>query len=203
MTENDIRILMEDEVVRQKVQQLKAEFIHKEAQGLDIKENDFLGLVFLTPMILMALANDNISISEEWELNKKARKLSAGRYFFEPDPVIQAMKFLIKRIGHWKKKFLELIRFCLELHSKGGDAFSKVRGKKELTHVELSKEVLDAPYFFVRFVAFLFFEDENEIKSREVSHKEKKEIIEIANTLGIAESPVFLKFFQELVIAGK
>ncbi|OFY71928.1 MAG: hypothetical protein A3G23_05245 [Bacteroidetes bacterium RIFCSPLOWO2_12_FULL_37_12] len=200
MTENDIRILMEDESIRQKVHQLKSEFIRKSASGLDVNDHDFLGLVFLTPMILMALANDEISLSEEWELNKKARMLSTGRYFFEPDPVILSMKFLIKRIGHWKKKFLELIRYCLEVHSGNGMAFSAKRGKKELTHVDLSKEVLDAPYFFVRFIAFLFFTDENEIKPRKVSTKEKNEILEIAKIIGISESPVFLKFFKELII---
>lgn len=114
LTEDHVAELITHETIQQDVQKLKAAYKEKEANLLEISDEDFLSLILLTPAVGVALANDNISFFEELSLNKRARALSKGKYFLEKDPVAYAMQFLQKSYDHWESDFLAVIRKCLD-----------------------------------------------------------------------------------------
>ncbi len=114
LNEDHVAELIAHDAIRQDVERLKEEYKEKEAELLEISDEDFLSLILLTPAVGVALANDNISFFEELSLNKRARALSKGKYFLEKDPVAYAMKFLQKNYNAWEGKFFDVIRKCLD-----------------------------------------------------------------------------------------
>lgn len=194
-SENEIATIIEIPVVLDEVIKLRKEFIETEANFLEISEHDFLSLIMMTPTVGVALANGTISLFEELALNKMARKMSKGGFFLKVDPVAHAMKFLIKSFDKWELPFLEVIKLAmrntcdlnsLKLKSANDDADNIIGFARELMH---------APYAFVRFLSSFFLHDEAEIvEERAISTVEFEKIQDIGNKLEISQYLVFTLF---------
>ncbi|MEQ8244399.1 hypothetical protein [Fulvivirga sp.] len=194
-SENEIATIIEIPVVLDEVIKLRKEFIETEANFLEISEHDFLSLIMMTPTVGVALANGTISLFEELALNKMARKMSKGGFFLKVDPVAHAMKFLIKSFDKWELPFLEVIKLAmrntcdlnsLKLKNANDDADNIIGFARELMH---------APYAFVRFLSSFFLHDEAEIvEERAISAVEFEKIQDIGNKLEISQYLVFTLF---------
>lgn len=186
-------------------QELKKEFCKKEAPYLEISDHDFFSLVMMAPTLGVALANDSISFFEERALNKKARKLSKGGYFMKKDPVVFAMKFLIKNFDSWKDQFYGFLKNCIEASfNYEGITKEEFAEEKEVTYNEYKLEVLKQPYILIRFIASFFLEDEDEIISdhRAIGKKEYTVMRQIASDVGLSGIPVFHMFCKTFDVKG-
>ncbi|MTI38512.1 hypothetical protein [Fulvivirga lutimaris] len=194
-SENEIATIIEIPEVLDEVIKLRKEFIETEANFLEISEHDFLSLIMMTPTVGVALANGTISLFEELALNKMARKMSKGGFFMKVDPVAHAMKFLIKSFDKWELPFLEVIKIAitntcdlksLKLNNANDEADNIIGFARELMY---------APYAFVRFMTSFFLHDEAEIvEERAISSVEFEKIQDIGNKLEISQYLVFTLF---------
>ena len=117
-TEYEIETMMEYPEVQSAALELKKEFLKAEAPYLEISDEDFFSLIVMTPTIGIAMADGSISLWEEMALNKKARKLSKGGYFMKKDPVVYAMKYLIKNYDNWSDRFFEVLKTTIRTSCK-------------------------------------------------------------------------------------
>ncbi len=196
-TEYEVDSLMEIPDIQEATIELKKDFCKNEAPYLEISDNDFFSLIIMAPTLGVALANDSISIFEERALNKKARKLSKGGYFMKKDPVVFAMKFLIKNFDKWKGKFYGVLRLSIESSfNYEGIQKETFKEEKEVTYAEYKMEVLRQPYILIRFIASFFLENDEEIISdnRAIGKKEYAVMLDIGEALGLSEIPVFHMF---------
>jgi len=196
-TEFEIETMMEIPEIREATFDLKKEFIKSEAPYLEVSDHDFFSLVMMTPTLGIALADGTVSLFEELALNKKARKLSKGGYFMKKDPVVYAMKFLLKGYDKWSGKFLGVLRKAIE-HSFHYEGIEKSESSEdiEVTYDAYKKEVLRTPYILIRFIASFFLENEEDIinDKRHIRQSEHKRMMEIADELGLSVIPVFQMF---------
>lgn len=203
-TEYEIETMMEIPEIKEANFSLKKEFIKSEAPYLEISDHDFFSLVMMTPTLGMALADGTVSLFEELALNKKARKLSKGGYFMKKDPVVYAMKFLLKGYDKWSDKFLKVLRMAVEhsLNYEGLEKLEAFEEDKEITYQEYKKEVLRTPYILIRFIASFFLENEEDVinSNRTMRRTEYKRMIEIGDQLGIKYLPVFHMFVNTFKI---
>ena len=162
-TENEVAAIISKEEVRQIVIELKKDFLKSEAQYLEINEHDFLSLIIMTPTVGIALANGSVSLFEEMALNKKARKLSMGGYFFKKDPVVAAMGFLIKGYDKWNERIYidlsNILWLLMDKESLIGETSQIVESSSDL---EYSLKGLELPFLFVRCLTSFFMSDEDE-----------------------------------------
>ena len=200
-TEYEIETLVAIEEVQEANLELKKDFIKNEAPYLEISDADFFSLVMLTPNVGVALANGSVSLFEEMALNKKARKLSKGGYFLKKDPVVFALKYLIKNYEEWEEKFLKVIRIAMET------SFDIKSLEKDFDHSEkvsfevYKKEILKTPYIFIRFLSAFFMEDEDDIvNSFSLSETDHRELVDIGQKLGLENIPVYQYFQQHIKI---
>ena len=194
-SENEIATIIEIPEVLDEVIKLRKEFIETEANFLEISEHDFLSLIMMTPTVGVALANGTISLFEELALNKMARKMSKGGFFMKVDPVAHAMKLLIKSFDKWELPFLEVIKIAmnntcdlksLKLNNANEDAENIIG---------FARELMFAPYAFVRFMTSFFLHDEAEIvEERAISSVEFEKIQDIGRKLEISQYLVFNLF---------
>lgn len=203
-TEYEIDTMMEIPEIKDANFALKKEFIKSEAPYLEISDHDFFSLVMMTPTLGIALADGHVSLFEELALNKKARKLSKGGYFMKKDPVVYAMKFLLKGYDQWSPKFLGLLRTSIEcsFHYEGIEKTEDFNHDEEVSYEEYKKEVLKTPYILIRFIASFFLENEEDIinSNRSIAKSEYTRIVEIGQDLGIALIPVFQMFVKTFEI---
>lgn len=191
-TENEVSLMIEDPEIQNRVQQLKLNFMRKEAPYMEISDHDFLSLTLLVPAIGVAYANNNISLKEELNLNKKARKLSKGGYFIKKDPVVVVMQFLIKKFPDWENRFLEVLKAIIFrlLDKEALQALSQPHEE-----VPFEREIINAPYIFVRFLSCFFLNSEDEIiKPHKALKVEYSKICEIGTKLSLSDVPVFQRF---------
>jgi len=196
-TENEVTIMLENKGIESAVIGLKKDFIEHEAQFMEISNHDFLSLVLLTPAVGIALANDSVSLFEELALNKKARKLSFGGYFMKKDPVVSAMGFLIKHYDKWKDKFYTLLTELMEIGLDLDTLRQQKVSDEDLTPNTFRKELLKAPYGFVRFMASFFCKEDDEIidvERRSIGKTEYDRVIEIGKSLSLDTVPIFRHF---------
>lgn len=197
LTESELATLMEDQEVLDAVLHLKKDFTDAESKFTDLSDDDFISLVLLAPSVGVALANGSISLFEELSLNKKARSLSRKSYFLKRDPLAHALKYLIQNFEKWEERFYELI--CMTM-------FSTLRKNEVLWHAfrnpnsstgDMGKDILNAPYIFVKLITFLFLEEENDmINQRSISKVEYDKILDIGKRLELSEVPAFLTFIE-------
>ncbi|MDW3190924.1 MAG: hypothetical protein R8G66_01080 [Cytophagales bacterium] len=177
--------------------ELKKNFIKTEAPYLEISDHDFFSLVMMTPTLGIALADGKVSLFEELALNKKARKLSTGGYFLKKDPVVYAMKFLLKNYDTWSDKFMAVLKLAIETtFHHDGVAKKDFDEEEQVDYDEYKKEVLQTPFILIRFIASFFLENDEEIISN-VRHCQKSEyrrMLEIGKQLGLTEIRVFQMF---------
>lgn len=193
-TEYEAELMVENPTIQEATFELKKDFVKTEAPYLEISDQDFFSLVMMAPTVGIALANGSVSLFEELALNKKARKLSKGGYFLKKDPVVYAMKYLIKNYTVWEDKFFNVIKiamkesFDLEGMKGGADAV-------EFDDNSYKQAVMQTPYIFIRFIASFFLnEDEDIINSRSMVQKDYEKLIDIGHKMELDKIPVYQMF---------
>jgi len=201
LTESELVTIMEDQDVLDATMDLKAAFIGAETDFLNISDDDFISLVLLAPSVGVALANGSISLFEELSLNKKARKLSRGSYFLKKDPIVQALQFLVKNFEKWEDKFYNLIKMAMFSTFKKNQIILDTLRNPQASTGDLSRDMLNAPYIFVKFITFLFMEEEDDLlNQRSISQIEYQKILEIGQKLEIDNVPAFQLFCKTFMI---
>lgn len=196
-TEYEIDTMIEIPEVLAATKELKKEFMKAEAPYLDITDNDFFSLVMMTPTVGVAKADGNVSLFEELALNKKARKLSKGGYFMKKDPVVYAMKFLIKKYDTWHEKFFHVLTIAMK-HSFDYESLSVENYSvgDQMDYEDYKKQVLNTPYAVIRFITSFFLENDEDIlnKDHHIGRNEYLQILKIGELIGLNKLPVFIMF---------
>ena len=200
-TEYEVEFMMEDPKIQEATFELKKDFVKTEAPYLEISDQDFFSLVMMAPTVGIALANGSVSLFEELALNKKARKLSKGGYFLKKDPVVYAMKYLIKNYTIWEDKFFDLINMamheCFDL-----EGMKTAKGQEiEYNDSAYKSAIMSTPYIFIRFISSFFLnEDEDIINSRSMVLKDFEKLVDIGKKLDLTSIPVFQMFMKTFVV---
>lgn len=196
-TEYEIATMIELPEVREATLALKKDFIRNEAPYLEISDHDFFSLIMMAPTVGVALADGSVSLFEELALNKKARKLSKGGYFMKKDPVVYAMKFLLKKYDVWHEKFFHVLKVAMassfDLKSLQAEKFDE---HSEVEDSSYKKVVLTTPYILIRFIASFFLENDEDIIStnRHIGRNEYLQMLKIGEQLGMHQLQVFHMF---------
>ncbi len=196
-TEYEIETMIAIPEVMEATQALRKDFCKTEAPYLEITEHNFFSLIMMSPTVGVALADGTVSLFEELALNKKARKLSKGAYFMKKDPVVYAMKFLLKKYDIWAEKFFQVLNVTMhasfDMTTIEQKAFDH---DKEVTNEEYRKQVLETPYILIRFIASFFLENDEEIISinRHIGRNEYLQMLRIGEQIGIDKLPIFQMF---------
>ncbi len=195
-TEYEIESMLEYPEVTEAASALKKEFLKEEAPYLEISDEDFFSLVVMAPTIGIAMADGNISFFEEMALNKKARKLSKGGYFMKKDPVVYAMKYLIKNYYNWSDKFFEVLKITIQTTvnlEKTSKAFDP---SGDVDYGAYKKAVLEAPYLLIRFISSFFLENDEDVinSDHKIGKTEYQRLILIGEKLELDKIPVFQMF---------
>jgi hypothetical protein len=198
LTANEISIILEDQDVLESVQYLKNAFRNKEAPHLDISDHDFLSLIIMMPSISIALSTGNISFMEEMALNKKARTISKGGHYLKKDPVVYAMRFLVKSASKWEDRFFKTIRLAMEKSLDKSLIDGDDLDASSISDREFKKMLMNAPYMFIRFLHSFFWDDTHEDLSdkRKISKIEFKKVQEIGDKLELSKTIIFRKFLD-------
>jgi hypothetical protein len=193
-SENEIAVMIEDPDVLEMTRQLKTEFIKTEAPMMEIIDHDFFSLIMLTPSVSIALANGTISLFEELSLNRKARRFSKGGYFMKADPVIHAMKFLIKNLNGWEDRFYECILIVINKFFNLDNLDYDDKG-------DLTLLIMESPYVLVRSLPSFFLPEDEEITNiRSISDVEFQKVLEIGKKLKLDDIPVYREFVKTFEI---
>ncbi len=196
-TEYEIDTMVENQAILEAAQALKKEFVKKEAPYLEISDHTFFSLIMLAPTVGIALANGSVSLFEELALNKKARKLSKGGFFMKRDPVVDAMKFLIRSYDHWEDKFFDVIKLTMQELFNKKELEGHFDSNTQFDYEKYKLEVLKMPYIFIRFLSSFFLEDdENIITYRNINKTDYGRLVEIGKKLGFDKVPLFHLFIQ-------
>lgn len=194
-TEYEIESFVENDTIMAATQALKKDFIKKEAPYLEISDEDFFSLIMMAPTVGVALANGSVSLFEEMKLNKKARKLSKGGYFLKKDPVVFALKYLIKKYNDWDDQFLSVIRVAMESTFDVKSMEEPYDPNKPITISEYRMELLASPYIFIRFLASFFLEgDDDAFGPRVINKTDFAQVQSIGGKLGLDKIPLFHHF---------
>ncbi|MBV6646901.1 MAG: hypothetical protein KI790_15700 [Cyclobacteriaceae bacterium] len=204
-TEYEIATMVEIPEILEASTALKKDFVRTEAPYLEINDHDFFSLVMMTPTVGIALANGSVSLFEELALNKKARKLSKGGYFMKKDPVVYAMKFLIKKYDDWSDKFFGVLQQAIEssFHYEGIEK-ATLDSNVEVTYESYKREVLRTPYILIRFIASFFLDNDEDIinNQRHIGKSEYNQMLKIGDKLGLGNVPVFQMFCKTFKVKG-
>ncbi|MEM0940025.1 MAG: hypothetical protein AAGI25_09595 [Bacteroidota bacterium] len=198
-TEYEIESMLDYPEVKEAATTLKREFLKEEAPYLEISDEDFFSLVVMAPTIGIAMADGNISFFEEMALNKKARKLSKGGYFMKKDPVVYAMKYLIKNYHNWSDRFYNVLKTTIQTTIQLDQLTKKTFDiAKEINYSEYKKAVLEAPYLLIRFISSFFLENDEDIinSDHKIRRTEYQRLLLIGEKLELDKIPVFQMFCQ-------
>jgi len=196
-TENEVSLMIENPVISEAIPELKKEFTTETARFLEINDHDFLSLILLSPSVGMSLANGSVSLFEELALNKKARRLSKGGYFMKKDPVVVAMGYLIKDYDRWEEKFLSFLKDIMDQTLDLQSVEFQDVNDEDVTATNFRKEVLKAPYGFVRFISSFFCSEDIEIinaEGRSIAKIEFEKMKDLGAKLELDKIPIFRHF---------
>ncbi len=196
-TEYEIESMIEYPEVKEATTALKKDFLKTEAPYLEINDEDFFSLIIMAPTIGIAMADGKITLFEEMALNKKARKLSKGGYFMKKDPVVYAMKFLIKNYYNWSDKFMNVLKETIRVTCGLNDLdLGRPAGEGEVDYNEYRRAVLHSPYLLIRFIASFFLENDEDIinQNHKIGKEEYQRMILIGEKLELDKIPVFQMF---------
>ncbi len=192
-TEEEIDYFLVDPRVMESVKVCMADFKKKEIPYLEISEHDFLSLIMVMPSVGLALADKKLSFLEELALNKKARKMSKGKFFLKKDPVAHAMKYVIKKYDTWEAPFFSVINTCLVASIDSEEI------KKKTISGDLAASLAGMPYIFVRFLSTLFMpEDKIPIQEHAVKSVVKEKMSDMGEKLGLKDYEVFNLFIDQI-----
>jgi len=196
-SEYEVATMIEIRGIREVVTPLKDEFISKEAPMLDISDHDFLSLVLMTPSIGVALANGSISLFEELALNKMARRMSRGGFFLKADPVVHAMKFLIKSFGIWEPRCYAVIRKTMDITFNREMLIHEPDRVFEDPIKIFAHDLMHVPHIFVNFLSSFVLTDEAlTVGQRSISAVEFDKLKDIGERLELKQFPVFQSFLD-------
>lgn len=195
-TEYEIESMIEYPEVKEATKALKKDFLKTEAPYLEIEDEDFFSLVIMAPTIGIAMADGKITLFEEMGLNKKARKLSKGGYFMKKDPVVYAMKFLIKNYYNWSDKFMDVLKETIRITCDLDNMKSGELKGDDIDYNEYRQAVLHSPYLLIRFIASFFLENDEDIinQNHKIGKEEYQRMILIGEKLELDKVPVFQMF---------
>lgn len=198
-TENEVVLMLEIKQIEEAIIELKKDFVKNEAKFMEINNHDFLSLVLLAPAVGLALGNESVSLFEELALNKKARKLSLGGYFWKKDPVVSAMGHLIGNYRNWEEKFFTVLRLVMNEVLELDSMVFEETSDEEITPNSFRREVLNAPYGFVRFISSFFCKDDDDLinaEQRNLAPKDFDAVVDIGNKLNLDKVPIFRHFCE-------
>lgn len=195
-TEYEIESMIEYPEVKEATVALKKDFLKTEAPYLEISDEDFFSLIVMSPTIGIAMADGKISLFEEMALNKKARKLSKGGYFMKKDPVVYAMKYLIKNYYNWSDKFMEVLRKTIQVTCGLDNLKGTAPAEGEIDYKAYREAVLHSPYLLIRFIASFFLENDEDIinQNHKIGKEEYQRMMLIGEKLELDKVPVFQMF---------
>ncbi|RLD19356.1 MAG: hypothetical protein DRI71_11940 [Bacteroidetes bacterium] len=201
-TENEIGALILDSKIKEATEKLREEFIEKEAPFLEISVHDFLSLIMITPSVGVALANNSVSLMEEMALNKKARKYSKGGYFLKQDPVVNAMKYLIKHYDVWSEIFYDHIKNLIGMMLNKDELMKSKVDSEDVTDEQYCVELLKAPFILVRFISSFLSSSEDEDLSieRKIGKNEYDRTVEILEKVDLINIPLVKRHLVKLVV---
>jgi len=201
-TENEISALIIDPEIEKKTQELKEEFIEKEAPYLEISDHDFLSLILLTPSVGIAMANNSVSLMEEMALNKKARKYSKGGYFLKQDPVVSAMGYLIKHYDEWADIFYAHLKVVINVLIDKEELMKSKIASPDTTDAQFCVEIMKSPFILVRAISSFLSnaEDEDLSAERKIAQIEYDRIIDILEKIGLLDIPLVAQHISKFVI---
>ncbi len=200
--ESEIALLLENSDLSQKVGELKKAFRKKSAHYLDISDHDFFSLLMLTPCIGLVMADGKISLSEELSLNKKARALSKGGYFMQKDPVVDAMKYLIRHFVEWEEEFYAIVKEAIStiVEDKGLKSLEPA----QYSHEEFSRLICKAPALFNHYLATFFLKNEKKLlEKRKIKSSELEKIRHEGEKVGLGDLPIFHLFCETFIVTDK
>lgn len=204
-TEHEIHTIVEIPEVMEATRELKKDFCKKEAPYLDISDHDFFSLVMMAPTVGIALADGKLTLFEELALNKKARKLSLGGYFMKKDPVVYAMKFLMKKYDEWSDRFYDVLSLAMhKSFDMGGMEVQEFDESKEVPYEDYKFAILNSPYILIRFISSFFLESDEDIirKRHNIGKNEYERLIQIGQKLGLQKLMVFQMFVKSFEKSG-
>lgn len=203
-TEYEIDTMMEIEDVQNATFELKKKFMKAEAPYLEISDNDFFSMVMMAPTVGIAKADGKLTLFEELALNKKARKLSKGGYFMKKDPVVHAMKFMIKKFDDWQDGFYELLNTTMHLSFDMKALETDETVSEEVSYREYKIEVLKSPYILIRFISSFFLENDEDIfnEKRVIRQSEYRSMLNTGEKLGLKKVKVFQMFCKTFDVRG-
>lgn len=194
-TEEEIGYFLEQPRVVESVRDCLADFKKREIPYLEISEHDFLSLIMMMPSVGLALADKKLSFLEELSLNKKARKMSKGKFFLKKDPVAHALKYVIKKYEVWEAPFLEVIKICL------AETISPEEIKKRTVPGNLPKSLMNMPYLFVRFISALFMPTEKiPVQNLTVKQLTLDKMADLGEKVGLKQFEIFQMFIDNIKI---
>jgi len=203
-TEYEIDTMMEIEDVQNATFELKKKFMKAEAPYLEISDNDFFSMVMMAPTVGIAKADGKLTLFEELALNKKARKLSKGGYFMKKDPVVHAMKFMIKKFDDWQDKFYEMLNTTMHRSFDMKALETDETISEEVSYREYKVEVLKSPYILIRFISSFFLENDEDIfnEKRVIRKSEYRSMLHTGEKLGLQKVKVFQMFCKTFDVRG-
>ena len=115
------------------------------------------------------------------------------------DPVVYAMKFLMKKYDEWSDKFYEVLK--LAMHKSFDMSSMEVQDfdeSKEVSYEDYKFAILDSPYILIRFISSFFLESDEDIirKRRNIGKNEYVRLVQIGEKLGLQKLRVYQMFVK-------
>ncbi|OHX65923.1 hypothetical protein [Flammeovirga pacifica] len=201
ITGSELITLVRDNELYNAMTALKREFLKVDPAFMDLSDDDFISITLISPSIGIALANGSVSHYEEITLRRKARKLSRRSFFQKNDPLAPALKYLSYNFPEWEDRFYELIKFTMHSSLKANDVILETLKNPGALTGDLKRDILNAPFIFVKFLSFLFMEEDDDLlNERSITEVELEKIKLIAKKLEIDNVPIFQSFLNSFVI---
>ncbi|WP_291723977.1 hypothetical protein [Bernardetia sp.] len=195
LNESELSILLQNKSVREPLDTLRSSFFSTYTEIRPLDEKDFFALTLLAPSIAIALANGSISLFEELSLTKKARMLSRQENAFRTnDPLLAALKQLIKDFGRWENGFYEAIKTAMYSSLQQNELLWQHLHEEKSVSQNWKNDALNAPYVLVKFLVLLFLEEEKITTTPLLSQVEYKKLLEIGEKLELTKFPIFKSF---------
>lgn len=197
ITGSELITLVRDVEFFSAMQSLKKDFLKVDPTFMDLSDDDFISIILITPSIGIALANGSVSHYEEITLKRKARKLSRRSFFQKNDPLAPALKYLSYNFSEWENRFYELIKLTMHSSLKANNVILETLKNPDSLSGDLKKDILNAPFIFVKFISFLFMEEDDDLlNEKAITEVELLKIKEIGKALEIDNVPIFNAFCE-------
>ncbi|MBB6461560.1 hypothetical protein [Flammeovirga kamogawensis] len=201
ITGSELITLVRDNDFFNEMTKLKKDFLKIDPNFMDLSDDDFISIILISPSIGITLANGSVSHYEEITLRRKARKLSRRSFFQKNDPLAPALKYLSYNFTEWEHRFYELIKITMHSSLKANNVILETLKNPESLTGDLKRDILNAPFIFVKFISFLFMEEDDDLlNERSITEVELDKIKEIGSVLEIDNVPVFQVFCNSFMV---